>query len=203
MSTVLYFFFFAPAAPAGPALSVTPTSLSFTTPEGINPPSQDLFITNTGTGTVNWTRSVAGGAVTATPGSGTAPSTLTVSLNVSGLLPGIYAGSVEVTAAGASGSPAIIPISLTVTAGTATLGVNPLVLMFTAQIATNPAPQTVTVVDLGAAPFAFTWTATPVGTGVSVTPTTGQPPGSFQVSIDTTGMAVGVHTRSIVVSTVP
>jgi hypothetical protein len=49
-----------------------------------------------------------------TPASGTAPSTLSVSVSSAGLTPGTYSGAVTVTATGANGSPATIPVTLTV-----------------------------------------------------------------------------------------
>lgn len=201
-TTPLYFFFFGPTeGPGGPQLAVSASSLTFTTPVGVNPPNQTFTITNVGTGSMAWTLVATGSGLGATPTAGTAPSTITVSVNVSGLLAGIYLGSITVTAPGATGSPAVIPVTLVVEAVAATLGVTPLVLNFTAQQGSNPAPQTVTVLNLG--PGSFTWTATPVGGNVTAVPSTGSPPGSFQVTVDTTGLVVGSHQRQIIVSTVP
>ena len=57
-----------------PTIGVSPTSLSFTaTVGGSNPANQTLSITNTGSGTLNWTASDNATWLTLAPTSGTAP----------------------------------------------------------------------------------------------------------------------------------
>jgi glucose/arabinose dehydrogenase len=103
-------------APTPPALSVTPTSLSFSAVEGgAAPSSQSLAVANTGGGTLTFTTSDNASWLAATPASGTAPGTVAVSVTPAGLTRGTYTGSVQVTASGATGSPANIPVTLTVT----------------------------------------------------------------------------------------
>jgi glucose/arabinose dehydrogenase/PKD repeat protein len=105
------------AAPQPPALSVTPGSLSFTAVEGAAaPPAQSLSVTNTGGGTLSFTTSDDAAWLAATPGSGTAPASVSVSVNAAGLARGTYTGNVRVTASGATGSPKDIPVTLTVAA---------------------------------------------------------------------------------------
>ena len=87
----------APAAAA--ALSVTPSSLAFTaTAGGANPAAQTLSVANTGTGTLSFTASDNAAWLAVTPASGTAPASLSVSVNVAGLAAGTYSGAVTVTA---------------------------------------------------------------------------------------------------------
>src|SRR5262249_5404866 len=72
-----------------PTIGVSPASLSFTaTAGGSNPANQTINITNTGGGTLNFTASDDAPWLTVSPASGTAPSTLTASVNVSGLAAG-------------------------------------------------------------------------------------------------------------------
>lgn len=202
MTTPLYFFFFGPSGGGGgPILSVDVSSISFNTPIGLNPPSQTFNITNAGIGTLNWTLVASGTGLSAVPAAGTAPSSVIVSQNVSGLLAGIYLGSITITAPGASGSPYVIPVTTVVGAAVATLAVTPLVLNYTAPLGgPNPAPQTITVLNLG--PGMFTWFATPIGGNVTPVPSSGVSPGSFQVVVDVTGLTVGNHQRQISVSAV-
>ncbi len=102
-----------PAPP--PVLSVTPGSLSFAaTVGGATPPAQNLAIANTGSGTLSFTTSDNAPWLAVSPASGTAPSTASVSVSAAGLTPGTYNGAVTVTAAGANGSPATIPVTLVV-----------------------------------------------------------------------------------------
>ena len=108
-----------------PTIGVSPTSLSFTaTAGGSNPANQTVSITNTGGGTLNWTASEASTWLTISPTSGTAPSTLTASVNISGLTAGTYNGTITVSATGATNTPVSIPVTLTVTNPSSQLIVN-------------------------------------------------------------------------------
>ncbi len=98
-------------------MSVTPGSLAFTGQAGdANPASQTMLVTNTGGGTLSWTISDNAPWLSATPASGTAPSTVSVGVDTSGLGAGTYNGTVTITSAGATGSPMSMPVTLTVTA---------------------------------------------------------------------------------------
>jgi glucose/arabinose dehydrogenase len=102
-------------APQPPALAVSPGSLSFTAVEGAAaPPAQSLSVTNTGGGTLSFTTSDDASWLAASPASGTAPGSVSVSVNHAGLARGTYSGTVVVTAAGAAGSPKSVPVTLTV-----------------------------------------------------------------------------------------
>jgi hypothetical protein len=72
-------------------------------------------VTNTGTGTLTYTASDDQPWLAVSPASGTAPGSLSVSVNTAGLAQGTYTGSVTVAASGAGGSPATIPVTFTVT----------------------------------------------------------------------------------------
>jgi hypothetical protein len=64
------------------------------------------------------------------PTSGTAASTVLVSVSPAGLGAGTYTGSVQITAAGESNSPVSVTATLTVAAGAASLAVAPQALTF-------------------------------------------------------------------------
>jgi len=98
-----------------PTIGVSPTSLNFTaTAGGSNPANQTINITNTGGGTLNFTASDDAPWLTVSPASGTAPSTLTASVNISGLAAGTYNGTITISAAGATNTPVNVPVTLTV-----------------------------------------------------------------------------------------
>jgi hypothetical protein len=84
---------------------------------GANPASQNASVTNTGTGSLDVTASSDKPWLTVTPASATAPATLSIGANVSGLAAGTYTGNVTVTATtpGATGSPKTIAVTLNVT----------------------------------------------------------------------------------------
>jgi hypothetical protein len=98
-----------------PILSITPGSLTFNANlGGTNPTSQSLNVTNTGAGSLNFTVGSDSTWLSATPTSGTAPAIVQANVNISGLAAGTYKGNVTVTASGAQGSPASIPVTLTI-----------------------------------------------------------------------------------------
>ncbi|HWC76007.1 MAG TPA: S8 family serine peptidase, partial [Blastocatellia bacterium] len=112
-------------APSNPTIGVSPTSFSFTaTVGGGNPANQSLSISNTGGGTLNWSASDNQTWLTVSPASGTAPSSVTVSVNISGLAAGTHNATITITAAGATNTPVSVPVTLTVNTASAQLIVN-------------------------------------------------------------------------------
>jgi uncharacterized protein (TIGR03382 family) len=101
------------AEPA-PVFSIDPPSLSFSMDEdGQLPQGENLTITNTGGGTLDWTALPAGDWYTLSPTAGTAPSTVTVT-PATALPPGSHTSLILFTAEGAQ--PAQAAVSITVTA---------------------------------------------------------------------------------------
>jgi hypothetical protein len=136
-----------------------PGQMSFSmVPATTNPPSQSVQIRNEGSGTLSWTGSAStadgGKWLTLSAPSGTAPSTVSVSVNVNnlpggGLVAGTYVGVVSFLA---SGSGITIPVSVII-------GNNVFVQVQALQFSrsftgVNPPPQTFTVSSTGTN-FAF------------------------------------------------
>jgi hypothetical protein len=98
-----------------PSLGVSPGSLSFvaTTNTG-NPAAQVLSIVNPGSGTFTWTASSDSSWLSASPASGSAPGTASISVNATGLAIGSYTGHITITATGIANSPLTIPVALQV-----------------------------------------------------------------------------------------
>jgi predicted esterase len=105
-------------AAGAPILSVNTTNVNFTaTQGGTNPPNQTITVTNAGGGILNWTNSIGGtGAVwlAVSPTNGSGNGTLTLSVNTTGLVAGVYNRTLAVNAGGVSGSPQTIYVALTV-----------------------------------------------------------------------------------------
>jgi hypothetical protein len=98
-----------------PTIGVSPTSFSFTaTAGGANPVDQTLNVTNTGGGTLTWSANDDATWLSVSPPTGTAPSAVTISVNIAGLSAGTYNGTITVTATGATNSPVSVPVTLTV-----------------------------------------------------------------------------------------
>jgi outer membrane protein assembly factor BamB len=107
------------AASAQPILSVSPSSLTFTAVEnGVNPAPASLTVSDMGSGTLSFTDNVNQAWLSASPSAGSAPPSqqVQVTAHLAGLPAGSYTGNVTVTAAGASGSPAVVPVIFNVSA---------------------------------------------------------------------------------------
>jgi hypothetical protein len=100
-----------------PRISVSPTELYFTAlAGGSNPPSQVLFIQIEGdiTGQVQWSATAEGGwlSITPTTGMGDTVTQALVSVDITGLVAGVYNGRVVIEASGVSNSPVEVPVVL-------------------------------------------------------------------------------------------
>jgi uncharacterized protein (TIGR03437 family) len=94
---------------------VAPQALAFQyTYAGTVPAAQNVAIGNTGGGTLAWTAASDSYWVVISAASGSAPATLAVSVNPVNLAAGTYTGNVQIAAAGATGSPATVSVTLTV-----------------------------------------------------------------------------------------
>jgi hypothetical protein len=103
------------APPTQPTIDVNPASLSFTaTAGGSNPASQTINVANTGAGTLDWTATDNAPWLTVSAAGGTAPSTLTASVDITGLAAGTFNGTITISATGATNSPVSVPVTLTV-----------------------------------------------------------------------------------------
>jgi uncharacterized protein (TIGR03437 family) len=182
---------------AQPVLTVTPSPLTFNGQAGgANPASQTLSVTSAN-GAVNFTAAPAttsgGNWLSVLPTSGTTNTTVQVSVNTSGMASGNYSGSITVTAPGASGSPAVIPVSLTLAANSLTATPSP--LSFSFQLGgTAPAMQTLSV---GSTVAGLSFTAASGASWLGVTPGSGTTPQGLSVSIVTTGLTAQTYNTNI------
>jgi hypothetical protein len=191
------------SVPLPPALGVGATSLSFSgTQGGPNPVSQTVDITNTETsgGTLSWTAAVNQPWLGVDPAAGTAPSSVSMSVSTVGLAEGTYSGTVTVTAPGASGSPKVIPVTLTVTAPVPpALDVSPATLSFSAVAGgSNPSPRTLAIANSGGG--TIDWTAAVDQPWLTVSPAAGTAPSSVTVSVSTAALTPGTHNGTIIVT---
>jgi hypothetical protein len=101
-----------------PAVTVSPAAMAMTASVNGSANPQTLSIENSGGGNLNWQLSVSypQGAkpwLMVTPTSGTAPSTVTLSLNSSGLAAGTYDAQIVISAVG-TGNTVSVPVKLTI-----------------------------------------------------------------------------------------
>jgi adhesin/invasin len=96
-------------------LGVSPTSVSESAPEGTTA-TKTADLTLSGTNPLGWTATTTESSswLSLSAASGTTPSTLTLTMDPSGLAVGIHRDTVVVTAPGAGGSPDSTPVTFTI-----------------------------------------------------------------------------------------
>ena len=102
---------------SNPAISRSPSSLTNSSTQGSNAPSQTFQLSNSGGGTLSYTISDNRSWLSVSPSSGTSTGesdTITVNYNTSGLDAGTYSATITISASGASNSPQTIAVSLTI-----------------------------------------------------------------------------------------
>jgi hypothetical protein len=184
-----------------PALSVTPTSVSFSaTQGGANPAAQTLTVANTGGGTMAWTAADDVLWLSVSPTSGTNSGTVTLTPTIAGLSAGTYTATVTVTASGAGGSPKSIPVTLTVgPPPPPVLSVSPSSLTFGATVGgANPAAQNLSVTNTGTGSLDVS--VSDDATWLAVTPASASAPATLSVAPSISGLAVGTYTATVTVT---
>lgn len=147
---------------------------------------------------VSWSASSSASWLSAAPGSGSGPGSITVSVNPAGLAVGVYTGSVRIT--GSDGSAAVVFVTYTI-AGKPVLLITPHTLVFTTTSNTiTPAVQTLTATSSSRA-IAYGISArvsTPTGGNwLQVSTTQGQTAGTVTVTANPAGLASGVYDGSV------
>ncbi len=104
----------------GPVLDVNPTALNFVAAKGWSEPlTQTISINNIGTGSLDWSASESLSWLSLSEAAGTAPSTIDLVVDASGLSARTYNGSITVEAGSAQDSPQQVDVTLMVKPETA------------------------------------------------------------------------------------
>jgi hypothetical protein len=168
----------------------------------IDPSSQTFSISNTGTGTLNWTVTDNSGWLSCTPNSGTDSGTVTVSVDISGLPGGTYNGTITVSDPNATNSPQTIPVTLVVSkvggGGTPEIQVNRTAINFGAGSGTVSDPQTFLISNSGEG--TLNWSVNDNASWLSCSPTSGTDSGTVTVTANSSGLSAGTYTGLITVS---
>ena len=180
---------------SGATAAVSPATLTFNQPyTGSAPAAQTLQISSSTVGLSFSTSATvltpSGGTwLTVTPGNGTTPGALMVSVDGTGLSQGSYSGVVTVVIPGAANTPLNISVTLTV-GPPLSLTATPAAVSFTYQVGgTAPAPQAVQVTSTsGSLPFAAAAASTPAGL-LTFTPTSGTTSGTLSIGLNPTVLA--------------
>jgi hypothetical protein len=98
-------------------ISLKPADFSFNGSQGgANPSDQTLTAYNYGAGALNWSMSKTAAWLTLSQESGMSAVSATLSVDISGLKPGIYGDSITITATGVANSSVKVPVVLTISA---------------------------------------------------------------------------------------
>lgn len=185
-------------------LQVSPAALSFVASAGgPNPAPQSFTVANTGSLPFSYSLLESSSWLSLAQSGGVAPPSgqPMIAIDAAGLAPGSYDAVVDVVAPGVAGSPASVQVHLDVTAGP-TLSVQPGSLSFSGSAGgSSPAPQTLHVENAGTGTFAISATAAPAWLHATPSAAPSVPPAlDISVTIESAGLAPGVHAGVIVVS---
>jgi hypothetical protein len=197
-------------------LQLNPALLSFTGTDGAaNPLSQVITVSNPGVLSLQWfaTSAATNGSnwLSIYPLSGTitggSSQPVTIGVNTSSLLPGVYSGSFTFTSQGvvaAKDSPQTIVVSLVVKPQ-CSIQVSPGGLTFaSAYLQPSPSGKVMNVgVSQGcsvALPWSTTVTTSNGGNWLSIGPTKGVTPANPVVTVNSTGLKPGVYSGSILLN---
>ena len=198
-------------AGTAPLFLLRPDLLSFTFREGatqqdeqlISIFSESLDLTFIATATT----SSGGDWLSVNPGSGTAPSSLLIAVNPTGLTPATYQGAVTVAIPNANPSTRTVPVTLTVeAAGEANLVVRPASLRFPFVLGAEALTKRIEVFNEGAGSADFQAIASTLsgGSWLMVAPASGTATLSDAVSLavtaDPSGLSAGTFRGQITVS---
>lgn len=177
----------------GPQLSASVASVSLAAPvDGAAQTSPAITVTSTTPGIQFQMNALAAGNwLSVTPNTGAAPGSFYVTANPGGLAAGVYTGQVNIFATGAINNISI-PVSFVVTGpASPALTFYPTALSFTYQInGTLPAAQTISASTSVPAVVAASVTT---GSWLAVTPSVGQAPTTFKISVSPGGLSAGVY----------
>jgi hypothetical protein len=187
--------------PPPPVLTVAPTTVAFSaTAGGADPAPKTFDVSNTGSGSMNWTATETASWLSVSPGSGTDAGTVTVTPSIAGLTAGTYTTNITVTATGATGSPKTVAVTLTVDPPPTppALAVTPASLTFSGtQGGASPAAKTLAVSNSGGG--TLSWTASDDAPWLSVSPGSGTNAGTVTVTPSTTGLTAGTYTATVTI----
>ena len=180
------------------AFTASPASLAFSYRLGAAAPvAQTVRLTSSPASTLGFgafadvATPVEGSWLDVSPGEGSTPADLVVTVDPTGLGVGTYSGAVVVSGF-ATNSPLRIPVSLSVLPA---LTVAPTSLAFTYRInGPTPASQPVSVSSGGSpAPVTAVVATSPVATWLSVAPGSGTTPVTFNASVTPGGLSAGTY----------
>ncbi|HEX5226568.1 MAG TPA: hypothetical protein VFW44_02610 [Bryobacteraceae bacterium] len=137
----------------------------------------------------------------------TSGNTVTVTANGTQLAQGMYTGVVTVIVPGAGGSPLYVPVTLNVTAATSAISLSETTASFNVAAGSNSVPTSqivqVTSTTGSSVPFTASFVPSSGGNFLTVTPASGNTPGTLTLAVDSTvasALAAGTYTGNVQVT---
>ena len=182
-------------------MATTPSSLAFQAEEGGASPSlQDITITNSGEGTLNWTAVTDSSWLSLSRAAGSTdnitPTILSAGIQLAGLTAGTYSGSIKIAAE--SGAADTIAVTLTVIAPPKILRIKPSSLSFKAQKGgPNPSSQAITIENAGQGEM--NWTGSADQAWLNLNTNSGIAPSTVSVNAASSLLDAGTYTGTITI----
>jgi hypothetical protein len=178
-------------------ITLTTAALSSTLREGTDSASQSFGVGMTGL-PISWQASADVTWLRLTPASGTAPSTVSVTIKSAGLAAGNHIGVITVTPTDGSTTSETVTVLLSVVARSV-ISINPTALTFTA-VANQPAVVTQTVLVTHSRAGDVAWSVTPSASWLMATPTSGIGDAAVSVGVDARTLAAGTYRETLTLS---
>ena len=172
--------------PNSPQLTISPISLDF----GSSQSELNVTMSNTGTGTINWTANSTDGWISVIPSSGSITNTsvtTTIRVNRSGLLPNTFNGSVTFSSNGGNqtlGAKMTIPT-------TPILGINPNTLSFSA----TDTQKTIQVTNSGSG--TLNWSVASDQNWLTTSPVQGTNSSVVNVNVNKSNLSAGNYSGAL------
>ncbi len=183
---------------AAPVIATEPGRVELRARVGGPAPEAVRFqIKNTGGSTLNWTATPTVPWLAINPTRGTAPTTVTLTVDITKLQVGTNEGAIEIASSDAANSPFRLPVVVQLEGTAAALGAFPAQLRFVAPASgPNPAPQLLEVAASGE----LRWTAQAQSDSLKLSATSGSGPALIQVSLDVGQLAPGTYESAVIIS---
>lgn len=185
---------------AAPIIATEPGRVELRARVGGPAPEAVRFqIKNAGGSTLNWTATPTVPWLALNPTRGTAPTTVTLTADITKLQAGTNEGAIEIASPDAVNSPFRLAVLVHLEGAAAAIGTFPAQLRFVAQASgPNPAPQLLEIANIGSGELR--WTAQAQTASLKLSAVNGIGPALIQVSLDVGQLAAGTYESAVMIS---
>jgi hypothetical protein len=180
-----------------PGLAVSPGSIRKTAPPGSTIPETDtLHVTNSGNGTITWTATKTAPWLSLSKTSGGAPDDIVVTLDPTGLPPGVQQDTIVFTSPEATNKIVRVPVEFTI----AQPGLSVAPPSITASADQRDGKKKFELAVTNSAGGTLAWFASADQPWISLSAIAGLAPATLTVTLDPTGLAGGIYVGTVTVS---